>query len=70
MTETVGSEIIEHLRHIRGHVDQIADDVVGLKQLMSRLQSGMTFARSEPFNATSGRNSASCATPHSPEDRG
>ena len=50
MTETVENPIIEHLRHIRGRVDQIADDVVDLKHRMSTLESGMTLVRREMIN--------------------
>ena len=50
MTETVENPIIEHLRHIRGRVDQIADDVVDLKHRMATLECGMTLVRREMIN--------------------
>lgn len=50
MTDYVDSLIIEHLRHIRGRVDQIADDVLDLKHRMSTLGLGMTLVRREVLN--------------------
>lgn len=50
MTENAESLLIEHLRHIRGRVDQIADDVLDLKHRMSTLESGMTLVRREVLN--------------------
>ena len=45
MTEQIDSLVLEHLRHIRGRVDQIADDVGDLKQRMSGLESAMNLVR-------------------------
>ena len=47
MTENVENLIIEHLRHIRGRVDQIADEVSELKHRMSALESGMALVKRE-----------------------
>ena len=47
MNENVENLVLEHLRHIRGRVDQIADDVVDLKQRMSGLESAMNLVRRE-----------------------
>ncbi len=37
--------ILEHLRHIRGRVDQIADDMLDLKHRLSGLESGMVAVK-------------------------
>ena len=34
MTDNIGSLILEHLRYIRGKVDQIADDMSSLESAM------------------------------------
>jgi hypothetical protein len=47
MTENVDNLVLEHLRHIRGRVDQISDDVGDLKQRMSGLESAMNLVRRE-----------------------
>ena len=47
MTESVGSRIVEHLRHIRGRVDQIAEDMVDVKHRMTSLESGMALVKRE-----------------------
>ncbi|PZN86462.1 MAG: hypothetical protein DM484_00870 [Candidatus Methylumidiphilus alinenensis] len=47
MNENVENLVLEHLRHIRGRVDQIADDVGDLKQRMSGLESAMSLVRRE-----------------------
>ena len=47
MNENVENLVLEHLRHIRGRVDQIADDVGDLKQRMSGLESAMNLVRRE-----------------------
>jgi outer membrane murein-binding lipoprotein Lpp len=47
MTENVDNLVLEHLRHIRCRVDQIADDVGDLKQRMSGLESAMNLVRRE-----------------------
>jgi outer membrane murein-binding lipoprotein Lpp len=47
MNENVENLVLEHLRHIRGRVDQIADDVGDLKLRMSGLESAMNLVRRE-----------------------
>ena len=47
MTEKVENLVLEHLRHIRSQVDQIADDVGDLKQRISGLGSAMNLVRRE-----------------------
>ena len=47
MKENVENLVLEHLRHIRGRVDQIADDVGDLKQRMSGLESVMNLVHRE-----------------------
>ena len=47
MTEQIDSLVLEHLRHIRSRVDQIADDMGDLKQRMSGLESAMNLVRRE-----------------------
>lgn len=43
-TENLG---LEHLRHIRGRVDQIAEDVGDLKHRMTSLESTMSLVKRE-----------------------
>jgi hypothetical protein len=43
MTEKIENLVLEHLRHIRSRVDQIADDVGDLKQRISGLESAMNL---------------------------
>jgi uncharacterized protein (UPF0335 family) len=47
MTENVESVIIEHLRHIRGRVDRIAEDMSDIKHRMSSLESAMVLVKRE-----------------------
>ena len=47
MTENVESLIVEHLRHIRGRVDRIAEDTGDLKHRMSSLESAMVLVKRE-----------------------
>ena len=47
MIESLDSLIIEHLRHIRGRVDQIADDVTDLKHRISGLETAMVLVKRE-----------------------
>ena len=47
MTEGVENLIIEHLRHIRGRVDRIAEDMGDLKHRMSSLESAMVLVKRE-----------------------
>ena len=49
--DELASVTLEHLRHIRGRVDQIADDVVDLKLRMSGLEGGITRIRREVLQA-------------------
>lgn len=39
--------VLEHLRHIRGRVDQIADDMMDLKNRISGLEQAMNLVRRE-----------------------
>ena len=39
MTESVENRILEHLRHIRGRVDQMAEDLGTVKLRLSSLES-------------------------------
>ncbi len=47
MTADIESLVLEHLRHIRGRVDQIAEDVSDLKHRMTRLEVGMSLVKRE-----------------------
>ncbi len=47
MTDNVESVIIEHLRHIRGRVDRIAEDIGDIKHRMSSLESAMVLVKRE-----------------------
>lgn len=47
MTAEVDSLVLEHLRHIRARVDQIADDVADLKLRMSGLEGAMVLVKRE-----------------------
>jgi len=47
MSENVENLVLEHLPHTRGRVDQIADDVVDLKQRVSGLESALNLVRRE-----------------------
>ncbi|MEA3638730.1 MAG: hypothetical protein VBE63_02160 [Lamprobacter sp.] len=47
MSSTLDSLILEHLRHIRGRVDQIADDVSELKHRMTALEGTMGLVKRE-----------------------
>ena len=47
MNENVESVILEHLRHIRGRVDQVADDMSDLKHRMSSLEHAMVAIKRE-----------------------
>jgi hypothetical protein len=39
--------VLEHLRHIRGRVDQIAEDMGDLKHRMSALEQSMSLVKRE-----------------------
>lgn len=47
MTDSIDSLVLEHLRHIRGRVDQIGDDILDLKHRMSSLESAMVAVKRE-----------------------
>lgn len=47
MTDNLESLILEHLRHIRGRVDQVADDVSELKHRMTGLEGSMGLVKRE-----------------------
>lgn len=52
MTESIESLVIEHLRHIRGRVDQIASDMSDLKHRTSGLKTSMVSAAKTSTRAT------------------
>ena len=45
--EELASVTLEHLRHIRARVDQIADDVTDLKLRMSGIENAMLLVKRE-----------------------
>jgi hypothetical protein len=47
MTDQIDSLVLEHLRHIRGQVDRIGDDIIDLKHRMSSLESAMVGVKRE-----------------------
>ena len=47
MTDNVDNLIVEHLRHIRGRVDQIAEDMTDIKHRMTSLEAGMALVKRE-----------------------
>ncbi|MDD5033201.1 MAG: hypothetical protein PHE55_00455 [Methylococcaceae bacterium] len=47
MTENVENLILEHLRHIRRRVDEIAEDMKDVKQRLHILEDGQTITRRE-----------------------
>lgn len=47
MTDNVDGVIIEHLRHIRGRADRIAEDMGDIKHRMSSLESAMVLVKRE-----------------------
>jgi outer membrane murein-binding lipoprotein Lpp len=47
MSDNVENIVLEHLRHIRSKVDQIADDMSDLKHRMSSLESAMVSVKHE-----------------------
>ena len=47
----VESLVLEHLRHIRARVDQIADDVSDLKLRMSSVENGIVQMRRDVLQA-------------------
>ena len=49
--DKVDGPVLEHLKHIRSKVDQIADDVNDLKSRMSSFESSVTSGRRDILNA-------------------
>lgn len=47
MTENIENLIVEHLRHIRGRIDQIAEDLTDIKHRMTSLETGMALVKRE-----------------------
>lgn len=47
MSVNMENIVLEHLRHIRSRVDQIADDMSDLKHRMSSLESAMASVKHE-----------------------
>ena len=47
MAASTDNLIIEHLRHIRGGVDQISEDMSDIKHRMTSLETGMAFVKRE-----------------------
>jgi uncharacterized protein YhaN len=47
MSDNVDNTVLDHLRHIRSRIDQIADDISDLKQRMSSLESAMVSVNDE-----------------------
>lgn len=52
MSDNMENIVLEHLRHIRSRVDQIADDMSDLKHRMSSLESAMVSVKHEAANPT------------------
>lgn len=50
MTENIDSLVLEHLRHIRGKVDQIADDVSEVKYRVSSLEHSLGGIKKDSAN--------------------
>jgi uncharacterized protein (UPF0335 family) len=47
MSDNTENIVLEHLRHIRSRVDQIADDMSDLKQRISGIESSMVLVKRE-----------------------
>lgn len=47
MSGDIDNLVLEHLRHIRNRIDQVADDVTDLKHRMSSLESAMVSVKRE-----------------------
>ena len=47
MTDNTKKLVLEHLRHIRGRVDLIADDMKEVKLRLSTLESSLSLVRRE-----------------------
>ncbi|MFM8330708.1 MAG: type II toxin-antitoxin system Phd/YefM family antitoxin [Candidatus Methylumidiphilus sp.] len=52
ISENADNVVLEHLRHIRSRVDQIAEDVGDLKQRMSSLENAMKLHDQQPNTLT------------------
>lgn len=50
MKENIDSLVIEHLRHIRGKVDQIADDVSEVKHRIISLEHSLGGLKKDSAN--------------------
>ena len=47
MSDNIDNLVLEHLRHIRGRVDLIADDMKEVKHRLSTLESSLSLVRRE-----------------------
>jgi hypothetical protein len=47
MSDSTSSIVLEHLRHIRTRVDQIADDVIDVKHRLASLEGSMVLVKRE-----------------------
>ncbi len=47
MSSEIDNPVLEHLRHIHGRVDQIAEDVSDLKHRMTSLEGTMSLVKRE-----------------------
>ncbi|WP_414041697.1 hypothetical protein ACJU26_06495 [Acidithiobacillus sp. M4-SHS-6] len=47
MSDEIESLVLEHLRHIRGRVDQIAEDMGDMKHRISGLEQSMNLVKRE-----------------------
>ena len=47
MTENTENSVLEHLRHIRNRIDQIADDMSDLKQRVSGIETSKVLVKRE-----------------------
>jgi len=47
MSSDIDNLVLEHLRHIRGRVDQIAEDMGDLKHRMTALEGNMSLVKRE-----------------------
>ncbi|QXP83589.1 hypothetical protein ABZN20_02790 [Methylococcus sp. ANG] len=45
MTESLDNLVAQHLRHIRGRVDQIADDMTTVKLRLSTIEEGLAIMK-------------------------
>lgn len=50
MSEKIDNLVLEHLRHIRGKVDLIADDVSELKHRVSSIESNLSGIKKDGVN--------------------